>query len=244
MKMIESLMTHRSIRTYKDEPVQPDVLHTIIRAGQHASTANGVQAYSVIHVTDEKKRKQLAELSKNPTQFNTAGAVLILCMDFYRIKEAARQAGKDVSFDLAENLLVATTDVALFAQNIAVAAESLGFGICYIGGVRNAPEEISELLELPEGVAPMYGLTIGVPDEEREVKPRLPIEAVVHENTYHTEKYDELIPTYDEAMNDYYQTREENKKSHTWSESMAAFLGEPRRPYMKDFLQKRGFDFK
>lgn len=242
--MIKSLLTHSSIRKYKDEPIQPDVLHTIIRAGQQASTANGVQAYSVIHVTDEEKKEQLAQLSKNPTQFKTAGAVLILCMDFYRIKEGARQAGKEVSFDLAENLLVATTDVALFAQNIAVAAESVGLGICYIGGVRNAPEEISELLELPAGVAPMYGLTIGVPDEEVEVKPRFPIEAIVHENTYNTEKYAALIPAYDEAMKNYYQTRGSNQKNATWSESMAAFLGEPRRPYMKDFLQKRGFDFK
>lgn len=242
--MIKTLVTHSSIRKYKNEPIQQDVLHTIVRAGQHASTANGVQAYSVIHVTDEEKIEQLAQLSKNPTQFKTAGAVLVLCMDFYRIREGARQAGKEVSFDLAENLLVATTDVALFAQNMAVAAESLGLGICYIGGVRNAPEEISELLQLPEGVAPMYGLTIGIPDEKNEVKPRFPVEAVLHENTYHTEKYDVLIPAYDEAMNDYYQTRDSNQKNTTWSESMAAFLGEPRRPYMKDFLQKRGFDFK
>lgn len=243
-QLIKTLMSHRSIRKYKDEQIRPEVLHSIIRAGQHASTANSVQAYSVIHVTDDKKREELARLSKNPTQFKTAGAALVLCMDFYRVKEAARQAGKDVSFDLAENLLVATTDVALFAQNIAVAAESLGYGICYIGGVRNAPEEISELLELPEGVAPMYGLTIGVPNEENEVKPRFPIEAVVHENTYQKEKYDDLIPAYNEAMQDYYQTRGTNQKNTTWSESMATFLGTPRRPHMKEFLQKRGFDFK
>ena len=242
--MIKTLTSHSSIRKYTDEQLRPEVLHTIIRAGQHASTANGVQAYSVIHVTDEEKKEKLAQLSKNPTQFKTAGAALVLCMDFYRIKEGARQAGKDVSFDLAENLLVAATDVALFAQNIAAAAESLGYGICYIGGVRNAPEEISALLELPEGVAPMYGLTIGVPDEANEVKPRFPMEAVVHENAYNTEKYDDLIPAYDEAMKDYYQTRGTNQKDTTWSESMAAFLGTPRRPYMKDFLRKRGFDFK
>src|SRR5699024_10224911 len=118
-QLIKTLTAHRSIRKYKNEEIQPEVLHTIIRAGQQASTANGVQAYSVIHVTDEEKKEKLAQLSKNPTQFKTAGAALVLCMDFYRIKEGARQAGKDVSFDLAENLLVAVTDVALFAQNIA-----------------------------------------------------------------------------------------------------------------------------
>lgn len=242
--MIDTLLAHRSIRKYKDEPIHPEVLHSIIRAGQQASTANGIQAYSVIHVTDEAKKEQLAQLSKNPEQFRTAGAALVLCMDFYRMQEGARQAGKDVTFDMTENLLVAVTDVALFAQNIAVAAESQGLGICYIGGVRNAPEEISEVLELPQGVAPMYGLTIGVPDEDNEVKPRFPMEAIVHENTYNTEKYEDLIPAYDEIMTNYYQTRGSNQKNTTWSASMGAFLGEPRRPHMKEFLQKRGFNFK
>ena len=106
------------------------------------------------------------------------------------MKKGARLLGKEIDFSHAENLLVGATDVALFAQNIAIAAESKGYGICYIGGVRNAPEEISELLNLPEGVAPMYAMTIGVPDEANEVKPRLPVEAIIHENSYDGDKYE------------------------------------------------------
>ena len=114
-------------------------------------------------------------------------------------KKAANLIGKDIDFSSAENILVGSIDVALFAQNVAIAAESKGYGICYIGGVRNAPEEISELLSLPEGVAPMFAMTIGVPDEANEVKPRLPVEAIIHENGYNADKYDELIPEYDET---------------------------------------------
>lgn len=242
--MINLLTAHASVRNYKDEPLSTETLHAIIRAGQHASTANFVQAYSVIHVTDVQKKKELAALSKNPQQILTAGAVLVFCMDFYRVEKAAQLINKTIDPTYAENLLVATTDVALFAQNIAIAAESKGLGICYIGGVRNAPEEISELLNLPKGVAPMYAMSIGVPAEANEVKPRLPIEAVLHENEYQPEKYDELIHTYDQAMNDYYKTRGANQKDAAWSDSMATFLGEPRRPHMKTFLQKQGFDFK
>ena len=91
--------------------------------------------------------------------------------------------------------LSAPSDVALFAQNVAIAAESKGYGICYIGGVRNAPEEISELLSLPKGVAPLFAMTIGVPDEANEVKPRLPVEAIIHENSYDADKYDEHHPS-------------------------------------------------
>ncbi|MDS9472106.1 oxygen-insensitive NADPH nitroreductase [Sporosarcina pasteurii] len=241
---INLLTRHASVRKYKDVKVPKEDLHEIILAGQHAASSNFVQAYSVILVTDPAKREQLATLSKNPQQISTAGAVLVLCMDFYRIEKGASLLGREIDYRQAENLLVATTDVALFAQNIAIAAESKGYGICYIGGVRNAPEEISELLNLPTGVAPMYAMTIGVPDEDNEVKPRLPIEAILHENSYDEEKYNELIPEYDQTMKTYYQNRGTNQKDISWSESMTAFLGTPRRLHMKEFLQKQGFDFK
>jgi FMN reductase (NADPH) len=241
---IKLLTSHASVRKYKDVTLSKNELHEIVRAGQHAASSNFVQAYSVIHVTEQETREELARLSKNPGQVLSAGAVLVLCMDFYRVKQGARLLGKEIDFSHAEHLLVGATDVALFAQNIAVAAESKGYGICYIGGVRNAPEEISELLNLPEGVAPMYAMTIGVPDEANEVKPRLPVEAIIHENSYNGDKYDHIIPAYDKTMNDYYMSRGSNQKDATWSDSMSAFLGEPRRTHMKDFLKKRGFEFK
>jgi FMN reductase (NADPH) len=90
----------------------------------------------------------------------------------------------------------------------------------------------------------MYAMTIGVPDEANEVKPRLPVEAIIHENSYDGDKYDAIIPAYDKTMNDYYMSRGSNQKDAAWSDSMSAFLGEPRRTHMKDFLKKRGFEFK
>lgn len=240
---IHLLKNHASVRKYKNIDISKEDLHEIILAGQHAASSHFVQAYSVIDVTDEDKRNQLAELSKNPQQILSASAVLVFCMDFLRLEKASSLSGTEIDYRYAENLLVASTDVALFAQNIAVAAESKGYGICYIGGVRNAPEEISQLLSLPKGVAPMYAMTIGVPAEENEVKPRLPIEAILHENSYDVEKYEKLIPKYDETMNAYYNNRGSNQKDVTWSGSMARFLGRPRRLHMKEFLQKQGFDF-
>lgn len=241
--MIDLLLKHTSVRKYKNIPVPKEELKQLIQAGQYASSANFVQSYSAIHVTDQTKKEQLAELSSNPGQILSAGAVLVLCMDFYRIEKGANLEG-NIDFTNAEDLIVGITDVALFAQNIAVAAESKGYGVCYIGGVRNNPAEISELLGLPAGVAPMYAMTIGVPDEQNEVKPRLPVEAILHENTYDGEKYKELIPTYDQTMKNYYSSRSSNQKDSNWSETMATFLGKPRRLHMKEFLQKRGFDFK
>lgn len=240
---IDLLTSHASVRKYKDIPLSKEELYEIITAGQHAASSHFVQAYSVIHVTDKDKRAQLAELSSNHRQILSAGAVLVFCLDYHRLATATSQVGTEIDFSYAENLLVSATDVALFAQNIAIAAESKGFGICYIGGVRNKPEEISELFNLPEGVVPMYAMSIGVPDEANEVKPRLPIEAILHENAYDSKKYDELIPAYDQTMNTYYNHRGSNQKDSTWSGGMASFLGTPRRTHMKDFLEKQGFKF-
>ena len=144
--VIELLTAHASVRKYKDMPLSKEDVHELIHAGQHAASSHFVQAYSVIHVTDSAKRDKLAELTKNPKQILSAGAVLIFCTDYCRLEKAAALLGREIDFSHAENVLVGVTDVALFAQNVAVAAESKGYGICYIGGVRNAPEEISELL--------------------------------------------------------------------------------------------------
>ena len=87
-------------------------------------------------------------------------------------------------------------------------------------------------------------MSIGVPDEANEVKPRLPVEAILHENSYDAAKYDELLPAYDQTMHDYYLNRGSNQKDTAWSVQMADFLAEPRRTHMKEFLAKQGFLFK
>ncbi|MEK4026582.1 oxygen-insensitive NADPH nitroreductase [Mammaliicoccus sciuri] len=242
--VIELLTSHASVRRYKDEPITKETVTELVRAGQHAASSHFVQACSVIYVTDTEKRGQLAELSKNRRQFYTAGAVLVFCMDYNRLSHAARLHDREIDFSVAENVLVGAIDVGLFAQNVAIAAESKGYGICYIGGVRNAIEEISEVLELPKGVVPLFGMSIGVPNEANGVKPRLPVEAVFHENSYNEEKYATILPAYDEIIKEYYATRDSNQKESTWTEQMADFLEKPRRLDIKTFLEKQGFLFK
>lgn len=242
--VIELLTAHASVRKYKDIPLSKEDVRTLVQASQHAASSHFVQAYSVIHVTDQAKREQLAELASNKRQFLSAGAVLIFCADYCRLAKAAELHGKEIDYSHAENMLVGAVDVALFAQNVAIAAESKGYGICYIGGIRNAPAEISELLDLPDGVAPLFAMSIGVPDEANEVKPRLPVEAILHENSYDAAKYNEILPAYDQTMHDYYLNRGSNQKDTAWSVQMANFLAEPRRTHMKEFLAKRGFTFK
>ncbi|MFD1705671.1 oxygen-insensitive NADPH nitroreductase [Siminovitchia sediminis] len=239
--MLDLLASHASVRKYKDEPISDDTFHELLQAAQHAASSNFVQAYSVVRVKDPGKRDQLAELSKNRKQYESAALPLVFCADFKRLERAAALHGKEIIGDTAEAFLVAVIDTALFAQNFVVAAESKGYGICYIGGVRNNPQEISDLLGLPDHVVPLFGLTVGVPDERNEVKPRLPAEAILHEDTYDDSRYDEILKDYDQVMKDYYQQRSSNRKNIGWTDGMAAFMSQTRREYMLEFLQSKGF---
>ncbi len=242
--VLNLLSSHTSIRTYKNTKISKEEVFELISAAQHAASSHFVQAYSVIWVTDNQIKKKLGDYSKNPQQFETAGAVFVCCVDFERLRIAGQLNDTSIVTDSAENVMVGTIDIALFAQNLAIAAESKGYGICYIGGVRNSPAEISELLNLPSNVFPVFAMTMGVPDEQHEVKPRLPVDAILHENGYNSEKYQTLLPAYDKTLEEYYSSRSSNQKSTNWTKSMAEFLKVPRRTHWKKFLEDKGFTWK
>lgn len=242
--VLDLLSSHTSIRTYKNQILSKEEVFELISVAQHAASSNFVQAYSIIWITDENIKLKLGQLSNNPKQMETAGAVFVCCVDFHRLHEAGAIHDTSIVTDSAENVIVGTTDVAIFAQNLVIAAESKGYGICYIGGVRNKPTEISEMLNLPLHVFPVFAMTMGIPNEQHEVKPRLPVEAILHENKYDSKKYRTILPAYDQTIENYYASRSSNQKVGNWTQSMTNFLKEPRRMHMKDFLQKHGFTWR
>ncbi|MCA9285748.1 MAG: NADPH-dependent oxidoreductase [Phycisphaerales bacterium] len=180
---IELLHRHRSIRRYTDQVVPDEALREAVAAGQAASTSSAIQSYCVIHVRDMAKRRRLVELTGNQEKVAACGAFLAVCGDTRRHRLAAARDGKtyDARF---EAFLLAVIDASLFAQNMVVALESMGYGICYIGGLRNRPFEVDELLDLPEGVHPIFGLCVGVPAEAPAARPRLPVDAVLFDDAY------------------------------------------------------------
>lgn len=238
------LRAHSSVRKYSDYTLSREEVSDLIETAQHAASSHFVQAYSVIWVTNEEKKEELGRLSRNPKQFETSGAALLMCVDFHRLQAAGMLQETQIEIDTTENVLVGTVDVALFAQNLVIAAESKGFGICFIGGVRNEPVAISQLFDLPGGVFPLFAITLGVPAQQNEVKPRLPVAAILHENAYDSSKYEVLLKEYDQTMEDYYTSRYSNQKVANWTKSMADFLGTPRRPHMAEFLASKGFHLK
>ncbi|MGE6231157.1 oxygen-insensitive NADPH nitroreductase [Paenibacillus chitinolyticus] len=238
--VIELLTRHRSIRKFKPDPIPGDQLQAIIASAQMASTSSSVQAYTIIAATDPALKKELARLAGNQAYVEQCGLFLVFCADLNRLRKATEQSG-EMFHQNTESFLVASMDAALAAQNAAIAAESLGLGICYIGGIRNNPDGVSEALKLPELVYPVFGMCVGVPDQEPSLRPRLPQTAVLHENGYQSERSDEGVRRYDETTRKYYEERTGGKQSITWSRSMADKYRQPVRAHLKPFLEKQGF---
>lgn len=240
---LELLNRHTSVRQFQDKPVSDELLAAIIGAGQMASTSSNVQAYSVIAVTEPALKAQLSALSGNQAYIEQCPVFLVWCADLYRLREAAAPhlQGAPSYEDSTENLIVATVDVALAAQNAAVAAESLGLGIVYIGGVRNNIAGLSELLGLPELVYPVFGMCLGYPAAVNGVRPRLPLQAVLHHNSYDAEAALQQAGVYDGISREYMRERTGGQSEASWSEIMAKRQAQPSRMHMKEFLLGKGF---
>ena len=174
---------HRTVRQYKDQPLEAGHWEQIIYCAQHAPTDATAQMYSFVRLTDPALRSKIAALTGN-AHMETAAETLIVCADVHRLRALLEHRGYVFGDWRAASLHFAIGDAVLAGQNALTAAECLGYQGCWIGGVLSALEEIVTLLELPHGVLPFAGLTIGVPDEQPLTRPRLQPEIVWHDNTY------------------------------------------------------------
>ena len=240
--VIELLKNHRSIRKFTQKPISDEMVAAIIEAAGWASTSNFIQAYSVIRVSREQTRKQIAQLAGPQSWVETSPLFLIFCADLKRAENACFHENKKMVPGFTEQFIIATVDASLAAQNAMIAAESLGLGGVFIGGIRNDPEKVCALLKIPEHVYPVFGMCLGYPDEKPEQKPRLPVDVVLKEETYQEDAAE--LATYNDICEAYYQNRSSGSRDDTWTLQISQMMSRPARPHMKAFLEKRGFEFK
>jgi FMN reductase (NADPH) len=243
-EVIQLLQSHRSIRKFKSIPISPNQIDHIIDSAQKASTSSNVQAYSIIGVSDSDKKQKLAELAGNQQYIEKCPLFLVWCADLYRIDQACRKNQVEMVSGTTENFIVATVDAAIAAQNAAIAAESMGLGIVYIGGIRNQSYEVTKLLNLPSLVYPIFGMCVGFPDHEPSSRPRLARDAVYHQDAYSTEHVLEEIEDYDQMLQAYYIERTGGKRDTTWSKEMSQKFEHAARTHMRSFLEEQGYRFK
>ncbi|WP_072664652.1 nitroreductase NfsA, partial [Escherichia coli] len=155
-------------------------LTPIINSARATSSSSFLQCSSIIRITDKALREELVTLTGGQKHVAQAAEFWVFCADFNR----HLQICPDAQLGLAEQLLLGVVDTAMMAQNALIAAESLGLGGVYIGGLRNNIEAVTKLLKLPQHVLPLFGLCLGWPADNPDLKPRLPASILVHENSY------------------------------------------------------------
>ena len=202
-------MNHRSIRKFKDEPIPEETIETILRAGTRAATAGGIQPYAFIVLDDPDLLKKVSYID--------GPLAIVAVVDQYRVKRYYEANGAPFYNYRAINLFISSWDATIALHNCVIAAEALGLGGVYIGMVLS--QNLQESLDVPEYVVPAGLVTLGVPDEKPELRPRLPLEAIVHRNGYRIAADDQIAEWYREG-DDEWQHRFEDE----WPEERRAKL--------------------
>lgn len=241
---IKTIQNHRSIRKYKDKSIDDKVLKELFTSAQSASSSHNMQAYSIIVVKDKNKKIKLSEICGSQDWVREAPVFLVFCADLYRLKTACKIHNENYELNGIENLLVGAVDTSLAAQNVMISAESIGLGGVMIGGIRNNPKFVVDLLNLPEYVIPITGMCLGYPDPDKipRKKPRLPQYAVVHEEEYNKESIIEGLNEYENISSDYYNRRTNGERVKGWTTLMSEYINSERRLHLKDFIIKQGIE--
>jgi len=248
---VRQLLERRCIRRYTEEPVPDSVLDTLLACAQSAPTKSNLQQYSIIVTTDEALRMQLADLNPDTGHMKYCPVFVTFCADMRRAQRLTGRNGFDYASNNMDTFLNATVDAALAMQCFITAAENMGLGCAPISQVRNRMEEFCAALDIPEGVFPIAGLTLGWPAWEGRMNARLPQAAVVHREKYDDSGLDALVDRYDAQRLETNPISAEGQRhtekygvseNCTWSENVARQLSVAERAGFRDFLLKNGFD--
>lgn len=244
---VRNRMEHRSIREFTGQAVPEASINAILQVVNRTATSNGMQHASIIRISDPAKKQAIAEICRQPYVARTTEFWIFIadCYRNFRIG-AANGCGADSARDM-DRFFQGFTDAALQAQNAAVAIESLGLGCVFFGSILNDPEGIIRILNLPELTFPVLGLGFGYPAQSPQLKPRMPLDLKVFENGYRVlDDYRESLAGYDEEMKTYYDLRNTNRKSETFSQQVVKLLMNPMagREAIVNVIRAQGFDLK
>lgn len=232
---------HVSVRRYEASEVPRAHLERAVEAARMAATSSWIQAWTVLRITSWEERERLSVLCGGQQQVLEAGAFLVLCADSRRHRLLAREAGVPHATNL-EAFLQCSLDLGLFAQNLALALEAQGYGTCMIGGLRNQLEEVVDLLEVPEGVWPLFGLCVGTPAETPLRRPRLPVNSILVDDRVPTDRAILAgVEAFDEDARAWYSAT--GREGRTWSQGIQRTFGQLRRVELRATLEALGASF-
>ena len=244
---IRTQLEHRTIREFKDLKIPHQIFEQLLEVARRTATSTGMQASSIIRVTNPDMKKKIAEIC-NQEYVARVTELLIFIVDQYRNNQIAKEKNcfVETAGDM-DRFFAAFTHACIMAQNIVIAAESMGLGTVYLGSILNDSEKICELLKLPKLTFPVIGLGLGYPNQNPQIKPRMEMKLRVFENTYKVfESYLDQLEEYDKEMRTYYDLREPGKRADSFSNQVVTRLNQriPKRQEILNVIRKQGFDLK
>ncbi len=186
----------RSIRRYSPKPVDESLITDLLKEASHTQTMGNLQLYSVVITKDEEKKKVLAPAHFNQPMVEAAPVVLTFCADYNRTSAWCKHRKAVPGYDNFLSFLNAATDALLYCQTFCNMAERQGLGLCFLGTTIYNSQQIIDALKLPKLVMPVATITLGWPDEEGQVSDRLPIDAIIHKESYRPVTAEEIDKYY------------------------------------------------
>ena len=196
MNVIDQINEHRTIRKYKPDPIEEEVLKEILEAGIRTSSSGNMQTYSIVITKDKLLREKLLEPHLKQEMVLEAPVFLTFCADFHRMRRWLELSQAPDNFDNYFSFMVAAIDAILVSQTVALAAESKGLGVCYLGSTFANGDMIGEILKLPMNVIPVVGFSVGYPAEHPNLRDRLPLTGLIHEDTYQEYSDSDILEIY------------------------------------------------
>ncbi len=197
MDTMDCIYTRRSIRKYKDIPVEWELIGRVVEAGSFAPTAGNIQDYRFIVVLDETKRKSIAEACLQQYWMESAPVIIIACAE---IKKA------QVFYGTRGERLYNIQNVAAAMENMLLAANNFGLGACWVGAFDEAM--VKRICRIPDYARPHAILTLGHPDE---VPPRP--QQYKLEYMFYFERYNNRIKDVHVVIGEYSPTVARNIKA-------------------------------
>lgn len=217
---IDQQVNHRSIRKFKDQQLTEEQLTTLYTVFQHTATSLFMQNATLLHITDETKRAKIRELC-GQKYVGAQGDLFIFVVDLYRNQQIRQQLGKDDGRLHTTDIFFQGLDDTLLAwQNVANAVESMGLGYVPLGTINDHPLAMLDVLDLPKLTFPALGMQVGVPDQNPQLKPRLPLDFTTFENYYPRDFTVDNLKDYDQVVTTYYDLRDTNKRIDSFTKQI------------------------
>jgi len=224
---IRTQLSHRTIRAFTEDPVDEEVMTSLLDVARHSPTSSFYQQTTILWVRDPGLRHEVYLSSGQPYVGGTRGELLVFVVDLHRNAQIREEAGEELEpLGRTTLFLEGVEDTVIAAQNAVVAAESLGLGTVYLGSIGGDPRRVIQALRLPSHTFPLLGVLVGHPDQDPQFKPRLPAHLTTAVDAYpEVEDWGAALADYDATVREYYDLRDANRRVDSFTRQICTKPG-------------------